>query len=57
MDYTQLTPEQRYQIYVLKKVGQNQTQIAQAIARHKSTISRELKRNSGQKGLSPTPGR
>jgi transposase, IS30 family len=50
MDYTQLTRAQRYQINILKKAGHNQTYIATMIGCHKSTISRELRRNRGQKG-------
>lgn len=53
MNYTQLTRERRYQIYALKKAGQNQTQIALLIGCHKSTISRELRRNGGLKGYRP----
>jgi IS30 family transposase len=53
MNYTQLTREQRYQIYALKKEGHNQTQIAVNLACHKSTISRELRRNCGLKGYRP----
>ena len=53
MSYRQLTQEQRYQIYVLKKTGQTQTEIAQCLGVHKSTISRELKRNRGQRGYRP----
>ena len=53
MSYTQLTCEQRYQIYALKKAQQNQTQIAALLGCHKSTISRELKRNAGHKGYRP----
>jgi IS30 family transposase len=53
MSYTQLTYEQRYQIKALLKMGHNQTQIASAIGVHRSTISRELKRNSGQRGYRP----
>jgi IS30 family transposase len=37
----------------LKKAGQNQTQIAQMVGCDKSTISRELRRNCGQKGYRP----
>ena len=44
---SQLTREQRYQIYAMNKAGWTQTAIAEEIAIHKSTISRELKRNSG----------
>ena len=50
MNYKQLAREQRYQINVLKKAGHNQTQIAVLLGCHKSTISRELRRNRGQKG-------
>jgi transposase, IS30 family len=53
MNYTQLTRERRYQIYALKKAGQNQTQIALLLGYHKSTISRELRRNRGAKGYRP----
>nr|VFJ65639.1 MAG: Transposase and inactivated derivatives, IS30 family [Candidatus Kentron sp. FW]VFJ72174.1 MAG: Transposase and inactivated derivatives, IS30 family [Candidatus Kentron sp. FW] len=51
--YTQLTQEQRYQIYALKKAGHLQIEIAQTVGVHKSTISRELRRNSGKKGYRP----
>lgn len=51
--YTQLTQEQRYQISVLLKIGQNQTEIAEAIGKDKSTISREVRRNRGQRGYRP----
>jgi IS30 family transposase len=51
--YTQLTQEQRYQIYALLKAGHNQTEIAHFIRVHKSTISRELRRNRGLKGYRP----
>ncbi len=53
MNYTQLAREQRYQIYALKKAGHNQSYIAIMVGCHKSTISRELQRNSGQKGYRP----
>ena len=51
--YEQLTQEQRYQIYALKKMGHYQTEIAKCIGVDKSTISRELKRNHGQRGYRP----
>ncbi len=51
--YTQLTQEQRYQIYALRKAGFNQSLIAAELAVHKSTITRELKRNTGQRGYRP----
>src|SRR5687767_7752634 len=53
MNYTQLTREQRYQIYALMKEGHNQTEIAANLACHKSTISRELRRNCGPLGYRP----
>ncbi len=51
--YMQLTRIQRYQIYALLKAGHNQTEIACLIKVHKSTISRELRRNRGLKGYRP----
>jgi IS30 family transposase len=51
--YTQLTQEQRYQIYALKKMGHQQTEIAKFVGVDKSTISRELKRNQGLRGYRP----
>ncbi len=51
--YTQLTQIQRYQIYALKKAGLSQTRIAAILGVHKSTISRELRRNSGGRGYRP----
>jgi len=53
MNYTQLTQEQRYQIAVLKKAGHMQADIAQLVGVHKSTISREVSRNKGQRGYRP----
>ena len=50
MNYTQLTQEQRYQIAVLNKAGHFQIDISRLVGVHKSTISRELKRNHGQRG-------
>src|SRR5712691_12701883 len=53
MSYTQLTREQRYHLYGLMKAGLNQTRIAANLVCHKSTISRELRRNRGEKGYRP----
>lgn len=53
MNYTQLTREQRYQIYALIKGTHNQSEIAAIIGCHKSTISRELRRNCGEHGYYP----
>lgn len=51
--YTQLTREERYQIYALKTAGHDQAEIARVLGRHKSTISRELTRNRGLRGYKP----
>ncbi len=51
--YTQLTQRQRYQIYILMKAGHTQSDIARLLEVHKSTISRELRRNTGLKGYRP----
>lgn len=53
MSYHQLTQEQRYQIYALKKTGHTRTEIADVIGVHKSTVSRELRRNQGGRGYRP----
>src|SRR3982751_2428254 len=51
--YTQLTREQRYQIYALHKEHHSRTAIARNLGVHKSTISRELSRNKGRRGYRP----
>lgn len=51
--YKQLTREQRYQISGLKKAGLKQSQIADELVVHKSTISREFRRNKGRRGWHP----
>ena len=51
--YYQLTLEERYHIYGLKRAGYSITNIAAELKRHKSTISRELKRNIKSRGWRP----
>ncbi len=51
MSYTQLTQAERYQIYALLKAGHSQAEIAMILNRHKSTISREICRNTGRRGV------
>ena len=51
--YRQLTQEQRYQIYALKQTGHSLSEIAEVIRVHKATVSREWKRNRGQRGYRP----
>ncbi|MEA9602388.1 IS30 family transposase [Polynucleobacter sp. MG-28-Ekke-A2] len=53
MTYQHLSQTERYQIYILMKDGKTQSQIAQLMDRHKSTISRELARNTGNRGYRP----
>src|SRR2546421_6870645 len=53
MSYTQLTQEQRYQIYACMKANWSQLEIAVEIGVHPSTISRELSRNRGGRGYRP----
>ena len=53
MPYQQLTDMDRSAIHALHKADYSQQQIADHIGCHKSTISRELKRNSGQRGYRP----
>jgi IS30 family transposase len=52
--YKQLTHKERYQIYALIKEGYNYTKIAKNIGVDKSTISREIKRNSSNRNTSHT---
>lgn len=53
MNYTHLTQDERYQIYILLKAGHHQIEIARLMKRHPSTIGRELARNRGQRGYRP----
>jgi len=51
--YHQLTQAQRYQIYALRKTKHALSEIAVVTGVHKSSVSRELKRNRGQRGYRP----
>src|SRR5215213_7623470 len=46
MNYRQLTPEERYMLAALRRQGLNQAEIARALGRHRSTVCREVRRNS-----------
>lgn len=48
--YTQLTEAERYHIYTMKKQGYTNTAIAKGMGRDRTTIWRELQRNTGQRG-------
>src|SRR5512135_135418 len=53
MSYTQLTQDQRYQLYALKKMGHSRSEIAVVIKVHPATVGRELRRNTGRRGYRP----
>lgn len=53
MSHKQLTREQRYLIYGLYCAGYTQTDIAKEVGVHKSTIGREIRRNSRWSGYYP----
>jgi len=50
MAYTHLTPEERHYIETRHKLKDSTMVIASALGRSQSTVSRELKRNRGQRG-------
>jgi len=45
MNYRQITSGERYRISAMRKLGFNQSEIAQELGRHRSSISREVRRN------------
>ena len=53
MNYTHLSQFERYQIYALLKAGHSLSEIATILGRHRSTIYREISRNSGLKSYRP----
>ena len=53
MSYKHLSQTERYQIYALMKAGHLPVEIAKLLGRHKSSISRELSRNTGKRGYRP----
>jgi IS30 family transposase len=46
--YRQITSEERYMISALRRQGCSQSEIARQLNRHRSTISREVRRNSSR---------
>ena len=52
-EYSQLTDEDRIEIYAMKQAGKKQNIIATVLGVAASTISRELKRNVGLRGYRP----
>lgn len=53
MSYSRVTWEDRIKIKLLLQQGKTNTEIADEIGKNKSTIGRELKRNSGGRGYRP----
>ena len=53
MNYTHLSQSERYQISALLKAGHGLSEIANILGRHRSTIYREVSRNSGLRGYRP----
>jgi len=53
LNYTHLTREERYQIHSLRSQGIGIAAIAAQLGRHRSTVDRELVRNSVQQGYDP----
>jgi IS30 family transposase len=51
--YGQLTDEERIEMYAMRQAGRSQNAIARALGRDKSTVSREIRRNRGQRGYRP----
>lgn len=51
--YQQLTDEERIEIYAMRQEGKTIAQMAEALRRHRSTVYRELNRNSGQRNYRP----
>ncbi len=49
MSYERVTEGERNQIYALRQAGKGINEIARQLGRHKSTVSREVKRNAGQR--------
>lgn len=47
MSYKHFTPEERGKIELLAKQGKSYTAIARELGRHRTSVSRELRRNSG----------
>lgn len=50
MTYTRMTEIKRSQIHALRQAGKGNNAIAKIIGCHKSTVSREVKRNTGKRG-------
>ena len=52
-EYSQLTGDNRIEIYVMKQAGKEQKMIAVVPGVHPGTVSRKLSRNTGLRGYRP----
>jgi transposase, IS30 family len=50
VSYTRVTEVERSQIYALRQAGKGNNKIAEVIGRDQGTVSREVKRNTGERG-------
>lgn len=50
MSYSHIKPDERVELAVLLRAGHKQSEIAQILGKHPSSISREIKRNSTNEG-------
>jgi IS30 family transposase len=57
MSYHQITPEERYRLSAFRRQGLTNTEVAQALQRHRSTIWREVKRNGDRGGRTYRPSK
>ena len=51
--YTHISEEERIELYALRRQGVNMKKIAEILGRHRSSLYRELKRNTGGRGYRP----
>lgn len=51
--YTRITFEERVELYILRKEGFSMIEISEILGRHKSSLYKEIKRNTGLKGYRP----
>ena len=54
MGYRQLTQEQRYQIGAYIRIGMKRSEIARRVGVHRSTVWREIRRNSTSHRYNPS---
>lgn len=53
MSFTRMTSEERRLIYAWKQDGKSMREMARLLGRDASSISREIRRNTGERGYRP----